>query len=230
MAKAFYGIDMRGKFLLERRTSDPSAEQGRMYLRSDTDRAYLCKDGSNNRELVVADGGTYDIVDNGDSVTFANLNANGDVGTGAAQVAQGDHTHAAYVDIPTGTQLFFFTDTAVAGYTLINDAWDDMLIYTSKGSANGGQTGGTSYPGSTWTQPWHAHTVSRDGWGNTGGGPPGPGTAITAGRMLVGSGGVEVYETLESIRGAGNYQTASLASSSNTWRPSGIVTTRQQRN
>ncbi len=47
-------------------------------------------------------------------------------------------------------------------------------------------------------------TVSRDGWGNQSGTQPGPGVSITQGRIVVGSGSVELAENLESLRAAGN--------------------------
>lgn len=51
-------------------------------------------------------------------------------------------------------------------------------------------------------QAAYAGQVPRDGWG-TAGGAPNPGTSITAGRLVVGSGGTEGGETLESLRAAG---------------------------
>ena len=83
-------------------------------------------------------------------VTFANLNANGDVGTGAAQVSQGDHTHAGLVDVPSGEIVLFESDVQVTGYTLQVDI-DDQLIYISSGGAAGQK------PLSTWSQPNHGH-------------------------------------------------------------------------
>jgi hypothetical protein len=69
MAKAFYGLDMRGKFLIERRTSNPAAEEGRIFLRTDTNAFYGSPDGSNNRRLVIEDGGTYGIDISGNAAT-----------------------------------------------------------------------------------------------------------------------------------------------------------------
>lgn len=42
----------------------------------------------------------------------------------------------------------------------------------------------------------------RDGWGNQSGTQPGPGVSITQGRIIVGSGQVEIAENLESLRAA----------------------------
>jgi len=69
MAKVFYGMDIRGKFLVERRTTTPSAEEGRIFLRTDTDAFYACADGVNNRKLVIEDGGTYNIAVSGAAET-----------------------------------------------------------------------------------------------------------------------------------------------------------------
>lgn len=83
-------------------------------------------------------------------VTYDNLAANGDVGTGATQVAQGDHTHTQYTDIPATEIILFDKSTAVTGYTLLASV-DDELVYISSGGAGG------SKPGSTWTLPAHIH-------------------------------------------------------------------------
>jgi hypothetical protein len=65
---------------------------------------------------------------------------------------------ARYLDaIPSGEIVLFEKDTAVAGYTLKTDV-DDRLCFISKGSAAGGQTGGTNHSSGTWTQPDHVHT------------------------------------------------------------------------
>jgi len=56
-----------------------------------------------------------DYIDAASEVTYENLNTNGDVGTGAAQVAQGNHTHA-FSEITS-------TPTTLAGYG-ITDAGD----------------------------------------------------------------------------------------------------------
>lgn len=62
-------------------------------------------------------------------------------------------------DIPSGETILFDKNTAVAGYTLQTDI-DDQLVYITKGSAAGGETGGTVYTGSTWTTP--SHTLTTD--------------------------------------------------------------------
>ena len=97
------------------------------------------------------------------AVTYTNLDNNGDVGDGSSQVAQGDHTHTIsdphnYNDIPSGSTILFESDTAIVGYTLLTDQ-DDQIVYITKGSAAGGDTGGTLKTGSTWSQPVHAHGI-----------------------------------------------------------------------
>jgi hypothetical protein len=93
-------------------------------------------------------------------VTYDNLSANGDVGTGSTQVSQGNHTHTQYTDIPTGEIILFEKDTAVVGYSLLA-GYDDGLVYVTKGSAAGGETGGTNKFDSKWTQPNHLHATSN---------------------------------------------------------------------
>lgn len=97
-------------------------------------------------------------------VTFGNLNANGDVGDGAAQVPQGTHTHAVgdshnYNDVPSGSIILFDADASVVGYTLLTDQ-EDMLVYITKGSGALGEAGGSLKPASTWTQPNHHHSIT----------------------------------------------------------------------
>ena len=96
-------------------------------------------------------------------VTHTNLNANGDVGDGALQVSQGDHTHESgdtynYNDVPSGSIILFEADTAIVGYSLLVDQ-DDMIAYITKGSAAGGETGGSLKSGGTWSQPVHNHEI-----------------------------------------------------------------------
>lgn len=67
----------------------------------------------------------------------------------------------AYVDtmvgVPSGETILFYKDTAVTGYTL-NDTLDDKVVYITKGSVAGGETGGSLHSSGTWTKPVHAHT------------------------------------------------------------------------
>jgi len=98
------------------------------------------------------------------AVNFTNLNANGSVGTGASQVAFGNHTHPQFSnpDIPSGSQILFYSNTAITGYTLVLTLTDDSLVYVVKGTGGGGGTipGGALHPTGTWSQPAHQHSVS----------------------------------------------------------------------
>jgi hypothetical protein len=66
------------------------------------------------------------------------------------EAAMGPH------DIPSGETILFYKDTAVAGYTLKNTL-DNKVVYVTKGSAAGGQTGGAVHSTGTWSQPNHNH-------------------------------------------------------------------------
>lgn len=57
----------------------------------------------------------------------------------------------------SGTKGIFYQDTAPSGWTIQNTL-DDKLLFITKGSAAGGQTGGGAHSGGTWTQPNHNHT------------------------------------------------------------------------
>lgn len=62
----------------------------------------------------------------------------------------------AYQSVPSGKTVLFEKDTAVLGYT-VETGFDDGVVYITKGSAAGGETGGTNVSGGTWTQPSHDH-------------------------------------------------------------------------
>ncbi len=80
------------------------------------------------------------------------------------------------LSFPSGTEMVFYQDTAPTGWT-INNVVNDKLLIVSKGSAAGGETGGTDHPTGTWTQPNHtlttdeipAHTHSIAGYNGSGG-------------------------------------------------------------
>ena len=84
----------------------------------------------------------------------------------------------------TGTKLPFYQDTAPNGWILLNTL-DDKVLYVTKGSAAGGQTGGTVHNAGTWTVSGlntdhyhsmsnHNHTTPLLGDQNYTGGAPGP--------------------------------------------------------
>jgi len=60
----------------------------------------------------------------------------------------------------TGRTLLLYENTAPTGWTIQNTL-DDKLVYVTKGSAAGGQTGGTVHSSGTWQQPNHTLTISE---------------------------------------------------------------------
>lgn len=64
--------------------------------------------------------------------------------------------------VPTGEIIVFEKDTAVSGFTLKTDK-DDFLMFITKGSGAGGETGGSDHSTGTWTQPDHTLTVAETG-------------------------------------------------------------------
>jgi hypothetical protein len=70
-----------------------------------------------------------------------------------------DKIEALSAGFPSGTKMLFYQDTAPTGWTIENTL-DDKLVYITKGSAAGGQTGGAAHSTGTWTQPNHNHTLS----------------------------------------------------------------------
>jgi len=55
-----------------------------------------------------------------------------------------------FKDIPSGEKILFYKNTAVIGYSLL-DTLDDKVVYVTKGSAAGGQTGGAVHSSGSWT-------------------------------------------------------------------------------
>ena len=58
--------------------------------------------------------------------------------------------------IDATTKMLFYMDTAPTGWT-IDNTLDDKVVFVTKGSAAGGQTGGGVHSTGTWTQPNHVH-------------------------------------------------------------------------
>lgn len=83
-------------------------------------------------------------------------------------------THGAGIinDFPTGTKLPFYQDVAPTGWTIQN-ALNDKLLFVTKGSVAGGETGGGAHSTGTWTQPSHTlvegeiPTIAVPGWRST---------------------------------------------------------------
>lgn len=53
-------------------------------------------------------------------------------------------------DVPVSEKILFYKNTAVIGYLLL-DTLDDKVVYVTKGSVAGGQTGGTVHSSGSWT-------------------------------------------------------------------------------
>ncbi|MCW7076425.1 MAG: hypothetical protein OCU18_03925 [Candidatus Syntrophoarchaeum sp.] len=62
----------------------------------------------------------------------------------------------------SGTKMLFYQDTAPEGWTIENTL-NDKLVFISKGSAAGGQTGGAAHSSGTWTRT-QTTTIPKDGW------------------------------------------------------------------
>ena len=69
----------------------------------------------------------------------------------------GNSNHSDPASVPSGAILLFESDTAISGYTLLTTQ-DDDIVYITKGSAAGGESGASAKVGSTWTQPAHVHS------------------------------------------------------------------------
>jgi hypothetical protein len=113
--------------------------------------------------------------------------------------------------IPSGTKMLFYQDTAPDGWT-IQDTLDDKLVYISKGSAEGGETGGGVHSTGTWTQPDHHHTQ------------PTHFHTVTTGNAL-GNSLSQPYRALSDTYNtseAGDDDTGDAATV-NTWRPAAYV-------
>ena len=116
----------------------------------------------------------------------------------------------------SGTSTLFYQDTAPAGWTIKNTL-NDKLVYITKGSAAGGEKGGSAHSTGTWTQPTHTHgigshkhdvTLPASGWSYVSGGEPG--------YLTIGWYNKAKDRTVKSAESVG--ATGSSASE-NTWRP-----------
>ena len=95
-----------------------------------------------------------------------------------------DGTERRIEAFPSGTNMLFYQDTAPLGWTIENTL-DDRLVFVTKGSAAGGQTGGGMHSTGSWTItgiaadshtltvaeiPEHFHTIPFYLSSNNGGG------------------------------------------------------------
>ena len=133
----------------------------------------------------------------------------------------------------SGVKMIFYADTAPSGWTLLNTL-DDKLLYITKGSAAGGQTGGSIHSTGSWNitglvvdnhtltiaeMPSHTHPQQPETYMNV----------ITTGPALIGTsayrpvGGI----TLPTGGDAGHSHTASQ---NGTWRPAAFCAIICQKN
>lgn len=126
-----------------------------------------------------------------------------------------------YGDIPLGTTILVDSDTAITGYHLETDQ-DDDVVYITKGSVAGGETGGTAKSAGTWTQPDHTLTIAEMPAHTHAISPP---AVVIPGGISSWDGGSQVstVSVTQSTGGDGahNHGTA--------WRPKGRNFTRQTR-
>lgn len=64
------------------------------------------------------------------------------------------------IDIPRDSKILVESDTAVVGYSLLGDQ-DDDVVYITRGSAAGGEIGGSSKLVGTFTQSNHSHGMTH---------------------------------------------------------------------
>jgi hypothetical protein len=62
-------------------------------------------------------------------------------------------------DVPFGSIFLFETDTSISGYTLLTTV-DDAVVFITRGSSAGGETGGTAKSGGTWSMGAHSHGLA----------------------------------------------------------------------
>ena len=148
------------------------------------------------------------------------------------------------VDIPSGTKLLFYSDTAISGYSIVTD-YDDQLVYIGKGSAAGGLPGGAARSGSTWTLNFggHTHTVAAHQHHTNTSRPNDDGGTVWSMEVDWGTEDVTAgcrYKDFDASSGTETHtcvytkentaQTSSSTSiSTSSWRPAGHVFTLQER-
>jgi len=168
------------------------------------------------------------------------------------------HTHDFSGGLPSGATILVKSDTAITGFTLVTSD-DDGVVYITKGSAAGGDSGGSLKSSSTWTQPNHVHSVPNHRHtgpshthtytdvinhthptitkGSTGG-SRGYLTATSNGTVLAGpnianpNGGVSTGTTNADGTGYTGYagtNDTGGGATSNSWRPKGYNYTQQEK-
>ena len=103
-------------------------------------------------------GYMVDTITNDGALTGAGIGFPGDANTLVTELAIKEYVDtevAKPLDIPSAETILFQSNTQVAGYTLKIDN-DDMVVYITKGSGAGGETGGDLKTGGQWG---HTHTL-----------------------------------------------------------------------
>jgi len=131
-------------------------------------------------------------------------------------------------DIPAGTKMLFYADTAPTGWT-IDNTLDDKVVFVTKGSAAGGQTGGGAHSTGTWTQPGHQHThaaftlTTNEMPAHTHQVTKAHPTGDQTSAYMQGSGGssgtTQFTSTSTGGGGSHTHPNAAAAATANTWRP-----------
>lgn len=193
---------------------------------------YTIKKGDSGTNIVTVDANGSETIDGeltqvlsneGDSVSL--------LCTGTEWIIKTSKLHV----IPPGTKMLFYQDTAPEGWT-IDDTLNDKVVYITKGSAAGGQTGGQAHSTGNWTisgisgstdshalsidempvhSHYHAHTITT--WNNInsanticmgGAGSSFPNAATTSYDSTTAGGGVGHSHTISSLSGNGNWRPA----------------------
>ncbi len=157
----FYEIDTKGKLWIERLSSMPtwsSSYKGRIVYDTTNNIYYYggasAWIGLNFWSTIASSGCTSVTATPNATLTLV-------AGTGIT-ITTNNSTKTITITggIPASTKMLFYQDTAPSGWTIVTTI-DDALVYFTKGSAAGGNTGGATKTSSTWTQPNHTHTT---GW------------------------------------------------------------------
>jgi len=118
------------------------------------------------------------------------------------------------------TKMLIYANTAPANWT-IDAALDDKLVFVTKGSVAGGQTGGGVHSTGSWTQPNHSHSHKWYDYITGANHKDGAGTNITTNTEnggsvgITGAGGSATYITSDFYTDTNTAEGAS----DNTWRP-----------